>query len=65
MSTKIPKKVSKRSGNWCEETEMLKEFLAKMENGEGESSKQDIRLSLANSRVNEVNVDGNFKGITI
>ncbi|KAJ3318700.1 hypothetical protein HDV06_004113 [Boothiomyces sp. JEL0866] len=30
---------------------MLKEFLRKIENGEGESSRQDVRLSLANSKT--------------
>ncbi|KAI8927713.1 hypothetical protein BC831DRAFT_412608 [Entophlyctis helioformis] len=48
----LPKKVSRRVGNWCEETvlreEKLREFLAKIESGDASFKRRDRRLELAN-----------------
>ncbi|KAJ3305889.1 hypothetical protein HDV03_000731 [Kappamyces sp. JEL0829] len=51
-SFRIPQKVSRRLGNWCEESilreEKLREFLAKVESGQVEFKRKEKRIEIAN-----------------
>jgi hypothetical protein len=52
---RIPRKVSRRFGNWCEESilreEKLREFLGKVENGQVEFKRKESRIQIANHPV--------------